>query len=99
MPNPLVEVQSQGQSIWYDNIRRSVISSGELKRLLDDGILGVTSNPAIFDKAIGGGNEYDAQIKTMLRSTPGQIFESLAVQDIRDAADVLKPVYQRTNKR
>src|SRR5579883_790905 len=99
MPNPLLEVQREGQSIWYDNIRRSVISSGELQRLLDEGILGVTSNPAIFEKAIGGGNEYDAQIKTLLRSTPSEIFESLAVQDIRDAADVLRPVYERTSKR
>ena len=98
--NPLVELQREGQSVWYDNIRRGLISSGELKRLIDeDGVLGVTSNPAIFEKAIGGGNEYDAQIKTLLRSKPSHIFEQLAVQDIKDAADVLAPVYKTTNKR
>src|SRR5438034_932137 len=100
MPNPLVELQKEGQSVWYDNIRRGLISSGELKRLIDeDGILGVTSNPAIFEKAIGGGSEYDAQIKTLLRDKPGDIFEKLAVQDIRAAADVLAPVYKQTKKR
>jgi transaldolase/glucose-6-phosphate isomerase len=100
MANPLVELQKEGQSVWYDNIRRGLISSGELKRLIDeDGVLGVTSNPAIFEKAIGGGNEYDAQIKTLLRDKPGDIFEKLAVQDIRDAADVLAPVYKATDKR
>ncbi len=100
MPNPLVELQKEGQSVWYDNIRRGLISSGELKRLIEeDGVLGVTSNPAIFEKAIGGGNEYDAQIKTLLRSRAADIFEQLAVQDIRDAADVLAAVYKRTNKR
>jgi transaldolase len=100
MPNPLVELQKEGQSVWYDNIRRGLISSGELKRLIDeDGVLGVTSNPAIFEKAIGGGSEYDAQIKTLLREKPGDIFEKLAVEDIRNAADVLAPVYQKTNKR
>ncbi len=100
MPNPLVELQKEGQSVWYDNIRRGLISSGELKRLIEeDGVLGVTSNPAIFEKAIGGGNEYDAQIKTLLRSRAADIFEQLAVQDIRDAADVLAPVYKRTHKR
>jgi transaldolase / glucose-6-phosphate isomerase len=100
MANPLVELQTEGQSVWYDNIRRGLISSGELKRLIDeDGVLGVTSNPAIFEKAIGGGSEYDAQIKTLLRDKPGEIFEKLAVQDIRAAADVLAPVYKGTNKR
>src|SRR5690348_10482402 len=100
MANPLVELQTEGQSVWYDNIRRGLISSGELKRLIDeDGVLGVTSNPAIFEKAIGGGSEYDAQIKTLLRDKPGEIFEKLAVDDIRNAADVLAPVYQRTNRR
>jgi transaldolase len=98
--NPLVELQHEGQSVWYDNIRRGLISSGELKRLIEeDGVLGVTSNPAIFEKAIGGGNEYDAQVKTILRDKPGDIFEQLAVEDIRNAADVLAPVYQATNKR
>ncbi|HLY65745.1 MAG TPA: bifunctional transaldolase/phosoglucose isomerase [Chloroflexota bacterium] len=100
MANPLVELQIQGQSVWYDNIRRGLISSGELKRLIDeDGVVGVTSNPAIFEKAIGGGNEYDAQIKTLLRSSPSEIFEKLAVEDIRHAADVLAPVYKATKKR
>ena len=64
MANPLVELQKEGQSVWYDNIRRGLISSGELKRLIDeDGVLGVTSNPAIFEKAIGGGNRIQFEIE------------------------------------
>jgi transaldolase/glucose-6-phosphate isomerase len=98
--NPLVALQREGQSVWYDNIRRSLISSGELQRLVDeDGVLGVTSNPAIFEKAIGGGNEYDEQIKLLLRRTPSEIFEQLAVEDIRHAADVLARVYKATKRR
>ena len=99
MANPLVELQREGQSVWYDNIRRGLISSGELKRLIEeDAVLGVTSNPSIFEKAIGGGNEYDAQIQTLLERKPGDIFERLAVRDIRDAADVLAPVYLSSSR-
>ncbi|MGH2364205.1 MAG: transaldolase family protein, partial [Chloroflexota bacterium] len=64
MSNPLIDLQKEGQSVWYDNIRRGLITSGELKQLVDDGIMGVTSNPAIFEKAIDGGTEYDEQIES-----------------------------------
>ncbi|MBW4437129.1 MAG: bifunctional transaldolase/phosoglucose isomerase [Pleurocapsa minor GSE-CHR-MK-17-07R] len=100
MSNPLLEVQAFGQSIWYDNIRRSLITGGELRRLIEeDGVLGVTSNPAIFQKAIGLTDEYDDSIREMLMLEPYEIYEALAVQDIRDALDLLRPVYDRTGGR
>lgn len=91
---------SLGQSIWYDNISRQVLRSGELQRMVEQGLRGVTSNPTIFDKAISGSDAYDAQIADLLRRTPapttGEIITELMVQDIRDAADVLRPVYDKT---
>ena len=98
--NPPVDVQQFGQSIWYDNIRRQLIESGELQRLIDeDGVLGITSNPTIFQKAIGGSADYDAGIETLLDRDPYEIYESLAVEDIQNALDMLRPVYDRTNGR
>jgi transaldolase len=99
--NPVAALRDHGQSVWLDFIRRSLISGGELKRLVEeDGLGGVTSNPAIFEKAIGGSNDYAAAIDE-LSAQPGlpakEAFEALAVQDIQDAADVLRPVYDRTN--
>jgi transaldolase/glucose-6-phosphate isomerase len=100
MANPPVEVQAFGQSIWYDNIRRSLISSGELQRMLDeDGVLGVTSNPTIFQKAIGDSSDYDDAISTMLELEPYDIYERLAIEDIQNALDTLRPVYERTGGR
>ena len=74
-----------GQSIWYDNIRRSLIDSGELQDLLDAGVTGVTSNPSIFEKAIAGSADYDEAIKAMSGSslTSEAIFETLALEDIQ----------------
>jgi transaldolase/glucose-6-phosphate isomerase len=96
--NPPVDVQQFGQSIWYDNISRDMIDSGELQRLVnEDGVMGITSNPTIFEKAIGAGTAYDAQIKTLLGKHMSQIFDALAIQDIQRAADILRPVYDRTN--
>lgn len=96
--NPPVDVQQFGQSIWYDNIRRSLITSGQLQRMLDqDGVLGVTSNPTIFQKAIGGSSDYDATVVTMLELDPYMIYERLAVEDIQNALDILRPIYDRTN--
>jgi len=67
MANPLLDVQRFGQSIWYDNIRRGLITSGELKEMVDqDGLLGVTSNPAIFEKAIAGSTDYDPSFKALV---------------------------------
>jgi transaldolase/glucose-6-phosphate isomerase len=89
-----------GQSVWLDFIRRSLIEKGELKRLVDeDGLGGVTSNPAIFEKAIGGSDDYTAAINEFAKDPlldSKAIYEKLAVKDIQDAADVLRPVYDRT---
>ena len=100
MANPPVEVQQYGQSIWYDNIRRSLIESGELRRMIEeDGVLGVTSNPTIFQKAIGGSADYDDALTTLLDLDPYTIFETLAVEDIQHALDLFRPVYDSTGGR
>jgi transaldolase/glucose-6-phosphate isomerase len=100
--NPLLELQKQGQSIWLDYIRRDLIASGELRRLIDnDGLRGMTSNPSIFEKAIAGSSDYAGQLDQLIAQglSAGDIFERIAVKDIQDAADVLRPVYESTNKR
>ncbi len=95
--NPPVDVQQFGQSIWYDNIRRRLITSGELARLVaEDGVLGITSNPTIFQKAIGGSSDYDDAIMTLLELDPYDIYERLAIEDIQRALDLLRPIYDRT---
>jgi transaldolase/glucose-6-phosphate isomerase len=103
MPNPLVDVQRYGQSLWYDNIRRSLITSGGLQALIDDdGLLGVTSNPAIFEKAIVGSTDYDEALQALEAQhdmDAKTLYEHLAVSDIQAATDVMAPVYRRTNKR
>ncbi|HYA27260.1 MAG TPA: transaldolase family protein, partial [Acidobacteriota bacterium] len=96
--NPLKDLAGQGQSIWLDYIRRNLIRSGELKRLVDeDGIRGVTSNPTIFEKAIAGSTDYDDGLRAMLDQDPQadveKIYEPLAIEDIQMAADVLRSVY------
>jgi transaldolase/glucose-6-phosphate isomerase len=101
MPNPIRDVQKFGQSIWYDNIRRGLITSGELKSMIDaDGCLGVTSNPAIFEKALAGSADYDPAFKALVskgvKDAQG-LFENLAIQDIQLAADVLHPTYLTTD--
>jgi transaldolase/glucose-6-phosphate isomerase len=100
--NPLLELKKLGQSVWLDYIRRNLITSGELKRLIDnDGLCGITSNPSIFEKAIAGSTDY-ADILEKLRAqdlSAGEIFERIAIRDIQDAADMLRPVYQSTNRR
>jgi transaldolase/glucose-6-phosphate isomerase len=101
--NPLKELAKYGQSVWLDYIRRNLITSGELKRLIDeDGLGGVTSNPAIFEKAITGSTDYaDALVELQKRKDLDAmgIYEILAIKDIQDAADALRPVYDRTKKR
>lgn len=99
MTNPVQEVQSLGQSIWYDNIRRGLIKSGELRSLIDLGISGVTSNPTIFEKAIAGSTDYDETLLELGQESISaqEIFEALAIQDIRDTADLLRPIYDRTH--
>ncbi|OUI96634.1 transaldolase [Acetobacter indonesiensis] len=101
--NPLRALATVQQSPWLDFIRRSFVEDGSLARLVqDDDVRGVTSNPAIFQKAMGEGTEYDAQIKSVLAHdivSPGALYEKLAVQDIKKAAHVLAPVYEQTKHR
>ena len=99
MTDPIQEVQGFGQSIWYDNIRRGLLTSGELKQLIELGISGVTSNPTIFEKAIAGSTDYDETLMTLARAGKdvGKIYETLAFEDIRAAADLLRPVYEHTS--
>jgi len=101
--NPLKQLTRFGQSIWLDYIRRSLMTSGELRRMVEeDGLGGMTSNPSIFEKAIEGGEEY-ADYLEQLRADKSLdakgVYERLAIRDIQDAADVLRPVYARTNRR
>src|SRR6476661_5085202 len=92
----LHELTEHGQSVWFDTLSRDLVQSGELKRMMDeDAVTGVTSNPTIFQKALSAGDAYDKEKKRLLAETddPTEIFFSLALQDIRDAADVLKSAY------
>jgi transaldolase / glucose-6-phosphate isomerase len=101
--SPLSILQDYGQSVWLDYIRRSLITSGELQQLVDeDGLSGVTSNPAIFEKAITASNDYTAAIDDLARqgySDAKAIYEELAILDVQAAANVLRQVYQRTRYR
>jgi transaldolase / glucose-6-phosphate isomerase len=98
MAIPPIEVQAFGQSIWTDNISRDLIESGELKQLVEEGgVMGVTSNPSIFQKAIGGTTDYDDMIRVHLDADAHDIYEKLAIRDIQDAADILRPVFDQTD--
>src|SRR6266852_8016421 len=101
--NPLVQLQNFGQSIWLDYIRRDLLKGGELQRLItEDGLRGMTSNPAIFEKAIDGSTEYQDFLDSLAGRTDLDAkgrYELLAVRDIQDAADLLSPVYRSTKKR
>ncbi len=100
--NPLIALQQAGQSPWYDDLRRSLITSGELKTMIDrDGLRGVTSNPSIFEKAIAGSADYDRDLKRIAGGMTGvkQIYESLVIRDIQDVADLLRPAHQATQGR
>ncbi len=97
---PQIEVQKYGQSLWFDFISRDLLLSGELRRLVEeDGVLGVTSNPAIFEKAIAGTSDYDPALAAATRhgvADAKSAFETVAIQDIQLACDVLRPVYDAT---
>jgi transaldolase len=96
MTNPLLCLIQYGQSVWLDLVSRDLINSGELKRLIDeDGVRGVTSNPAIFEKAIGGSQEYDAEIQALAKQgkSTADIYEALTVKDIQMALDLFRPLY------
>ena len=98
MSNAVEQVRSLGQSVWYDNIRRGLIESGELQRLIDIGVTGLTSNPTIFEKAITGSTDYDDDLVSFARQgkSATEIFETLSMDDIRAAADLLRPAYDST---
>ena len=95
----LRRLEEFGQSIWYDNIRRGILRSGELARLVEeDGISGVTSNPSIFEKAVGSSTDYDEAIHRAVARGAGvaELYEELILEDIRLAADILRPVHEAT---
>ncbi len=101
--NPLQQLAKQGQSVWLDYIRRSLITSGDLQRMVDeDGLRGITSNPAIFEKAITGSTDYKDALQALAAEQgldAKGVYERLAIEDIRLVADVMKPVYTRTKWR
>lgn len=97
MPNPLTRLHDLGQSIWLDYIRRDMLVDGSQARLIrEDGLAGQTSNPTIFQKAIAESDLYDQDIRSAGSRNPGAVFESIAVTDIRTAADLFRPLYDRT---
>jgi len=100
--NPLVELGKYGQSVWLDYIRRNIITNGELKRMTaEEGVRGVTSNPSIFEKAIAGSNDYDdilASLKSRKDLDAKGRYEVLAVRDIQDATNILRPIYDQTKR-
>ncbi|HEV2336490.1 MAG TPA: bifunctional transaldolase/phosoglucose isomerase [Stellaceae bacterium] len=103
MTNPLRTLQEYGQSVWLDFVSRDLLKSGELNRLIaEDGLRGVTSNPSIFEKAIGHGDDYDELIAAAEAAgdlDPGALFEDLAIRDIQEGADALNVVYEQTQRR
>lgn len=97
--NQLLNINESGQSIWMDYLDRQLIQSGELQQMVEeDGITGITSNPAIFQKAISGSDLYNADIEKGIKAgnTPEKILESLIIEDIRNACDIFRPVYDAT---
>jgi transaldolase len=98
--NPLIELLTYGQSFWYDNIRRKYLTDGTIRRLIsEDGLRGMTSNPSIFEKAIGMGDEYDPQIEQSLSDGKNviAIYEALTLSDIQEACDLFEGVYSDSN--
>jgi transaldolase/glucose-6-phosphate isomerase len=98
MSNPLVELAKTGQSIWFDQMERRLVSGGDLKRMIDeDDLRGLTSNPTIFEKAIGGSDDYDEQLRGLAAKNKSreEIYDAITIEDIGNAADVFRPVYDR----
>ena len=96
--NPLLRLRALGQSIWLDYLRRGMIVSGELKRLVEeDGVLGMTSNPSIFEKAIDGSHDYDDAVRALALEGKSveDIYQALTVEDVQRAADVFRPTYDQ----
>lgn len=98
MSNTIEKLSELGQSVWCDNLSRRMIDSGELQQLIDRGVVGVTSNPTIFLKAITGSRDYDAKLSDLLATEDdlATLYEKLILPDVADAADLLRPVYQST---
>ncbi len=97
MTNRLLELKRYGQSIWLDFIRRGLITSGELQRLIDDdGLAGLTANPSIFEKAIAESDDYDEVIARMSARSAGEVYEALAFEDVQMAAALFAPLYEKT---
>jgi transaldolase/glucose-6-phosphate isomerase len=103
MTNPLLELEAAGQAVWLDYMHRRIVEDGELQRRIDeDGLKGLTSNPSIFEKAIAEGDYYDARVQAALKTTDGSplaIYERIAVSDIQAAADVFRPTWDRSSGR
>ena len=98
--NPLIQLEKLGQSVWLDSINRNLIASGELRRLIEvDGLSGITSNPAIFEKALSESNDYEHDIMVMLAEGKNAkaIYEAICLKDLQMAADEFKPIYNKTN--
>src|SRR3954467_14842351 len=98
--SPLHKLSAEGQSVWIDFLSRPLLRDGELERLIrDDAVVGVTSNPTIFQKAISSGDAYDDQLREVLEDTDDakEVFLALAVKDVQDACDVLRETHERTD--
>src|SRR5437867_4312578 len=98
MSNPLVELAKVGQSVWYDQMERRLITTGKLKQMIEeDDLRGMTSNPTIFEKAIGGSEDYDAQLRQLASQNKSrdEIYDALVLDDISKSADIFRPVYER----
>jgi transaldolase/glucose-6-phosphate isomerase len=95
----LHELHELGQSVWLDYIRRQFIEDGGLQSAVEQGVRGITSNPSIFEKAIGSSSDYDEQMKLLVEEgkTADEIYEALAIADIQAAADILQPIYEESN--
>src|SRR5665213_1970524 len=99
MSNPWKELERYGQSLWYDNLSRNFITNGKIASMIEGlGLGGITSNPSIFEKSISASDEYDDDIQQGVRDglTTAELYERLTTDDVRSAADVMRPVFDRT---
>lgn len=99
MRSAIEKLREIGQSVWYDNVSRGMIESGELQSLIDIGVTGLTSNPTIFHKAIAESSDYDASLTALVRAgkSPAEVFEAIGIADIQSAADLLRPIFDDTH--
>ena len=99
MENTVLQNKALGQSTWIDYIRRAMLTTGELGKLVREGVTGLTSNPTIFEKAVSGSNDYDDALSELARAgkSPAEVFEALTIEDIQGAADILRGIYDETD--